>query len=542
MSHVNPTIANGTVAYLCMEYGLDNAFKLYSGGLGILAGDMLKAARDLKAPLVGVGIKWLRGYTEQIISADGKTVDLYPEHEYPFLEDTGVTVSVKIKGQRIHCKVWKTERFGNVPLYLLDTDLPTNGERLYTAFLYGGGTEERLAQEIILGVGGYKALKALGIDVDTYHFNEGHAVFAGLEMLREEVEAGTPFKEAIDRVRSRTVFTTHTPIPAGNERHSLEAILYTGANLGFTTDQLSYIGNTPFNMTVAALRLSRKANAVAELHGETAREMWRGEPRCSEIISITNGVHRPTWVAESFLSKPTDPDEVWRAHTTEKHALIDLVEERTGVKLDEKGLIIGFSRRATGYKRGNLLFSNLDRVRPLLESRKLQIVFSGKAHPRDLQGRHVIAELIKMTKLFPQSVVYLAGYDMVIGSALTRGADVWLNNPRRPLEACGTSGMKAAMNGVLNLSILDGWWPEACRHGENGWAIGDETVPLSVEEQDRQDAENLYATLENEVIPTFYNDPKRWRTMMAESIRSCSEQFCAQRMVREYCEKMYQRQ
>ncbi len=536
------TLGTKTVAYFCMEYGLENSFKLYSGGLGILAGDMLKASRDLNAPVVGVGIKWLRGYTEQVISPDGKTVDCYPEHDYPFLEDTGVTVTVKIKGQRIGCKVWKTERFGNVPLYLLDTNIPSNGERLYTAFLYGGGTEERLAQEIILGVGGYKALKALGIDVDTYHFNEGHAVFAGLEMLREEVEAGTGFKDAIERVKSKTVFTTHTPIPAGNERHPLEALLYTGANLGFTTDQLSYIGNTPFNMTVAALRLSRKANAVAELHGVTARDMWKGEQRCCEILSITNGVHRPTWVAEPFLSQPSEPEAIWKAHTAEKQALIDLVKERTGVALDPEVLLVGFSRRATGYKRGNLLFSDMGRIKKLLDGKRLQVVFSGKSHPRDLQGRSVIAELVAMAKAFPGSVVYLPGYDMRIGSAMTRGADIWLNNPRRPLEACGTSGMKAAMNGVLNVSILDGWWPEACKHGVNGWAIGGEDVPSSVEEQDRQDALNLYSVLEQEVIPTFYNDRARWKGMMAASIRSCSDQFCAQRMVRDYFEKMYRRQ
>lgn len=528
-----------TVAYFCMEYGLENSLKLYSGGLGILAGDMLKAAHDLKAPVVGVGIKWLRGYTEQVIAPDGRTVDCYPEHEYPYLEDTGVTVTVKIKGQRIACKVWRTERFGNAPLLLLDANLPANGERFYTSFLYGGGTEERLAQEIILGVGGYKALKALKIDVGTYHFNEGHAVFAGLEMLRELVEEGAGFKDAIEKVRERTVFTTHTPIPAGNERHPMEALLYTGASLGFTTDQLNYIGNTPFNMTVAALRLSRRANAVAELHGETAREMWRAEQRCAEIISITNGVHRPTWVAEPFLAEGLDPDGVWAAHCAEKRALISLIEERTGARLDPEVLLVGFSRRATGYKRGNLIFSDPLRTQKLLDGKKMQVVFSGKAHPRDLQGRQVIAELVRMTKEFPRSVVYLPGYDMEIGRAMTRGADVWLNNPRRPLEACGTSGMKAAMNGVLNVSILDGWWPEACEHGKNGWAIGNEEPASSVEEQDRRDAANLYSVLEQEVVPTYYGDRNRWKRMMVESIRSCSEQFCAGRMVREYFEKMY---
>jgi starch phosphorylase len=529
----------GTVAYFCMEYGLENSFKLYSGGLGILAGDTLKAARDLKTPLVGIGIKWSRGFAEQMLSADGKTVDCYAEYDYPFLEDTGVTVSVTIKGQPIHCKVWKTEKFGNVPLYLLDTDIPQNGERQYTAFLYGGGTEERLAQEIVLGVGGYRALKALGIKVDTYHFNEGHAVFAALTMLREQLDSGVAFKEAIEAVKTQVVFTTHTPIPAGNERHSLEALLYTGASLGFTTDQLNYIGNTPFNMTVAALRLSRKANAVAELHGVTARDMWKNEARCSEIIAITNGVHRPTWVAESFLSKPTDPDAVWESHMAEKSALIDFIKAKSGVQFDPNVLLVGFSRRATGYKRGNLLFSDMERIKKLLDGKKLQIVFAGKSHPRDSIGRKVIAELVKMSQQFPTSVVYLSGYDMNMGQMLTRGADVWLNNPRRPLEACGTSGMKAAMNGVLNVSILDGWWPEACKHGVNGWAIGGENVPAKVEEQDRQDALNLYNVFEQEVVPTYYSEPARWRKMMVESIQSCSGMFCAERMVRDYFEKMY---
>jgi starch phosphorylase len=541
MSVGNSPIPAGapSVAYFCMEYGMQNSFKLYSGGLGILAGDMLKAAHDVKAPLVGIGIKWARGYAEQSIDPDGKPIDCYPEYDYPFLEDTGVTVSVKIKGADIACKVWKTTRFGNVPLYLLDTKVPGNSEQLYTAFLYGGGGEDRVAQEIILGAGGVKALRALGIKVDTYHFNEGHAVFAGLQLLREEIDAGVPFKQAIENVKKNIVFTTHTPIPAGNERHSLECLLYMGGNFGFTTDQLNWIGNTPFNMTVAALRLSRKSNAVAELHGVTAREMWKGEARCSEIVTVTNGVHRETWVGEAFLSKPTDPEVVWKAHTEQKAALIDLVRTRTGVQLDPSILLIGFSRRATGYKRGNLLFSDLDRARKLLDSGKLQVVFSGKSHPRDVQGRQVIAELIKMTALFPKSVVFIPDYDMDIGQAMTRGADVWLNNPRRPLEACGTSGMKAAMNGVLNVSILDGWWPEACKHGENGWAIGGEHVPPSVEEQDRQDAGNLYSVFEQEVIPTYYQDQARWKKMMVNSITSCSDAFCATRMVREYYEKMY---
>jgi starch phosphorylase len=534
------SFGNGTVAYFCMEYGLESSFKLYSGGLGILAGDTLKAARDLNAPMVGIGIRWSRGFAEQMLTPEGKTVDCYTEYEYPFLEDTGVMVTVTIKSQPIRCKIWKTESFSNVPLYLLDADLPQNGERFYTAFLYGGATEERLAQEIILGVGGYRALKALGLSIDTYHFNEGHAVFAGLEMLREQIDAGTPFKEAIEKVRSKTVFTTHTPIPAGNERHPLEALLYTGANLGFTTDQLSYIGNTPFNMTVAALRLSRKANAVAELHGVTARDMWKNEPRCSEIIAITNGVHRPTWVSESFLGKPTDPEEVWDAHAIEKKALIGFIKATSGVEFDPNVLLVGFSRRATGYKRGNLLFSDMERIKQLLDTKRMQIVFAGKSHPRDALGRKVIAELVQMSKLFPESVVYLSGYDMDMGRILTRGADVWLNNPRRPLEACGTSGMKAAMNGVLNVSILDGWWPEACKHGVNGWAIGGETVPPTVDEQDRQDALNLYNVFEQEVIPTYYNNRAKWKEMMVESIQSCSGMFCAERMVRDYFEKMYQ--
>jgi starch phosphorylase len=292
-------------------------------------------------------------------------------------------------------------------------------------------------------------------------------------------------------------------------------------------------------MTVAALRLSRKANAVAELHGVTARKMWKDETRCSDIGAITNGIHRRTWIAEPFLNKPTDPEVVWNAHMQEKRALIDFIRDRSGVTLNLDILLVGFSRRATGYKRGNLLFSDMDRIKTLLDGKKLQIVFSGKAHPRDATGRSVVAELVKMSKLFPSSVVFLSGYDMEVGRTLTRGADVWLNNPRRPLEACGTSGMKAAMNGVLNVSILDGWWPEACKHGVNGWAIGGESVPATTEEQDQQDAQNLYQVFEQEVIPTYYSDRARWKKMMVESIQSCSAQFCAERMVRQYFEEMY---
>lgn len=525
------------VAYFCMEFGLHEDFKIYSGGLGILAGDILKAAKDEKLPLIGVGILWRQGYTTQLIGENGKPYDCFPEYRYDFLEDTGVTVRVRIRGRQVQCKVWKCTKYGNVPLYLLDTNLPDNNDPFITGQLYGWFGEERIAQEMVLGIGGVRALRALGIDVDIYHFNDSHPLLAGLELIREEMdERGLSLEAAWKKVREHIVFTTHTPVIAGNEVHEHELLRYMGANNGLTYGQMLKLGGEPFGMTVAGLRLAKKANAVAELHGETARCMWREVTGAAPIIAITNGVHNGTWQDPRIIQAFNQKEDLWEPHLAAKREMFAEIERLNGVKLNENTLTIGFGRRAAPYKRGDLIFSNKNIIESLLKEGKLQIIFSGKAHPNDLGGKEIVANLYKMATIYPQSVVFLQNYDMKIGKLLTRGCDVWLNNPIRPLEASGTSGMKAAMNGVLNFSVLDGWWPEGCVHGENGWQIGN---GYEGKDQDKVDAESLYKVLLEEIIPTFYNHRDQWVTMMRASIEMSRERFSAARMVREYYQQMY---
>ncbi len=539
-SKYSPNKNDKKVAYFCMEYGLAQEFKMYSGGLGILAGDILKAAHDLKKPLVGIGLLWKQGYTDQIISKEGKPVDTYQNYKYDFLTDTGVKVKVRIRTNDIWCKVWLADTYENAPLLLLDTDIPENADRWITGQLYGWFSEERVAQEMILGIGGVRALRALNIPVEVYHFNEGHAVLAGLELIRENMqEKNMSYETALKTAKKSIVFTTHTPIKEGNEHHQPEVLNYMQANLNFNAQQMHNIGGTPFNMTVAALHLSRNSNAVAVLHAETATKMWEDITDKPEIIPITNGIHRKTWVAPELMGANDRGEILWGKHLQQKKELIKFVKERNGVTLKEDVLLVGFSRRAAMYKRGDLIFTDLQKVSELFKTNKLQLIFSGKAHPLDDGGKILVSNLVKMSREFPQNVVFLENYDMTIGARLTRGCDVWLNNPRRPLEACGTSGMKAAMNGVLNLSILDGWWPEVCEHGVNGWAIGDTVVPKTVEEQDRRDVEFLYNTLIKEVIPTYYQNRSKWIQMMEKSISSTTVAFCAETMVKKYYSDLY---
>lgn len=539
------------VAYFCMEYGLQSDFKIYAGGLGILAGDYMKGAKDHGYPIVGIGLKWKQGYGDQMIDENGQPFDTYHNNRYDFLKDTGVVVEVAIRRTRVKCKVWKVKGFGNAPLYLLDTDLPENDDAWITGQLYGWFGEERIAQEMVLGIGGVRALRALGIGVDVYHFNEGHALFAGFELMREEIQKTKPkrpkrkawtdeaVKKAQKKVREKIVFTTHTPVIQGNESHPIDRLIYMGANLGLSKKQLKKLGGSPFNMTVAALRLSRKSNAVAQLHGETANKMWAHVKGRSEIVAITNGIHRPTWVDAKMLDAAKGKGSLWKRHLKNKKALVDFVRQRTGVKLDVNKLIIGFARRAVAYKRSDLIFSDPKIIGPLLKKRTVQLVFSGKAHPLDDRGKAIIANLVAMSKKYPKSVVFLENYDMTIGAHLTRGADVWLNNPVCPKEASGTSGMKAAMNGVLNLSTLDGWWPEACRHGKNGWQIGDAFEHADPSVQDAHDRKALYKVLTREVIPTFYKKPEKWTKMMRASINDTKAAFSVKRMLAEYYELLY---
>lgn len=527
------------VAYFCMEYGLQSDFKLYAGGLGILAGDYIKGAKDLGLPMTAIGIKWKQGYGDQAIDMDGKPYDTYHNYNYDFLKDTGVKVTVKIRNTDVVCKVWETEKFGNIPLYLLDTDIPENSDAWITGQLYGWFGEERIAQEMVLGIGGIKALRKLQIPIHIYHFNEGHAVFAALELIKEKMSSGYTFEEAWNLTKKEVVFTTHTPIAAGNECHPIDKLDFMGAFNGLTKDQMIRIGGDPFNMTVAALRLSKKSNAVAKLHAQTANKMWRDVSGRSQIIGITNAIHIPTWVDERIIKAYEENSDLWNAHMNVKKDLISFAQERTGIKLNAENLLIGFSRRAAPYKRSDLIFTKPEIIDPLLNSGKVQIIFSGKAHPLDDTGKEIVANLVSMMKKYPRSVIFLENYDMNIGKMLTRGADIWLNNPRRPQEASGTSGMKAAMNGVLNCSILDGWWPEACIDGVNGWQFGNGFESDDIEELDKHDCDALYDTLINRVIPAYYENRDKWVSMMKESIKTTKDYFSIKRMLEEYYEKLY---
>lgn len=524
------------VAYFCMEFGLHEEFRIYSGGLGILAGDILKAAKDLNCPMVGVGILWRQGYTQQLIDENGKPYDCFHEYSYDFLKDTGVTVEVTIRERPVRAKVWKCDKYGNVPLYLLDTNVPGNADIFITGQLYGWFGEERIAQEMILSIGGVRALRALGLDVDIYHFNDSHPVLAGTELIREKMSEGRTFEEAWAEIRQKIIFTTHTPVVAGNETHDHKLLKYMGAYNGLTRNQMLKLGGNPFSMTAAGLRLSRKANAVAQLHGVTARKMWKKAGGASEIIAITNGVHNGTWQDARVVEASGKGPGLWDAHMVAKREMLDEIYERNGVRLKEAVLTIGFARRAAPYKRSDLIFRKKEIIEPLLRDGRLQIIFSGKAHPNDLTGKQIISNLYAMTEQYPESVVFIQDYDMKIGKLLTRGCDVWLNNPVRPMEASGTSGMKAAMNGVLNMSVLDGWWPEGCVHGVTGWQIGN---GYEGKDCDRVDSEALYNVLLTEVIPTYYGNRDKWLEMMKASIEMSQWKFSAARMVKQYYELMY---
>jgi glycogen phosphorylase len=533
MSHALPR-----VAYFCMEYGLSERLTIYSGGLGVLAGDFLRSAKALELPLVGVGIAWAEGYTLQTIGADGQPHDTGMPLDRSYLVREEPTVSVTIGDREVPLTIWRVEAFDNATLYLLE---PAEArDQWITRRLYGGGEDDRVAQEIILGVGGVRALAALGIHTDLYHFNEGHAVFAGLELMQRHRERGASFDAAWEAVREQIVFTTHTPVDAGNEKHDFDRLKKMGAKGEFSAHELERLGGRPFNMTVAGLRLAARANAVAELHGETARRMWQHVSDAAPIDAITNGVDHRVWQDER-VRDATDAVELDRAHAAGKRELIDEVQRRCGVELDPQILTIGFARRATAYKRATLLFHDRPRADALLASGQVQLVFAGKSHPRDLGGRALIAELVALTLRYPGRVVFLENHDLALGRQLTRGCDVWLNTPRRPLEACGTSGMKAAMNGVLNLSILDGWWVEGCEDGVNGWRIGDESEHASEAAGDAADAAALHDLLEREVMPTYYRDRGRWLRMMQASITMAVERFSSDRMVRDYYERLYRR-
>lgn len=592
--YTGPRDERPLVAYFSAEFGLTESLRIYSGGLGVLAGDHLKSASDLGIPLVAVGLLYREGYFRQEIDGDGRQTESFPAADFDDLpvhtvtRDDGAPLLVKLPfpGRRVAVRLWRAD-VGRVPLFLLDADIPenTDADRRLTARLYGGDQETRIAQEILLGMGGYRALQALGLDPETYHMNEGHSAFLALDLVRELMQADDlDFDTAAARARERCVFTTHTPVQAGHDRFSraLMARYLTGTAhaLGLDLDALMELGREkpgtgPFTMTILALRLARATNGVSALHGAVSRDMWRGlwpdRPVDQVPIDhITNGVHMPSWVHTQVAAtygvdvdriglegEPApDPDAtaLWAAHRERRRNLVAYVGRTTGVELDPDTLTVAFARRFATYKRATLLLGDLDRLGRIVNhpERPVQVVFAGKAHPKDEGGKALIARIAEVSRQdrFRGRVVFVPGYGIDVARELVQGADVWLNTPRRPMEASGTSGMKAAMNGVLNLSILDGWWDEAFGGRAEGapspgWAIG-ESGPAARNrkpaEADRADREALYRALEEDVAPLFYDRdesgiPGPWVARMRESIRQVVPFFNTHRMLREYTDR-----
>jgi len=559
------------VAYFSAEFGVDASLPIYSGGLGVLAGDHLKAASDAGLPLVAAGLLYHGGYLRQTLDDAGWQHEEYPRLDLALTglrlerDDAGapIQVSIPLGDRETHAQVWRAD-IGRVPLYLLDTDIEANSaiDREITQRLYDRGNDHRserdirICQEIVLGIGGVRALRALGYDaLETFHLNEGHASFLLLERAREAHAAGKDYDAALDETREHAVFTTHTPVPAGHDRFAHDLLLYYLGpwwrdTLGFTDWQLLSLGGAgDFSMTELALNVTRAVNAVSVKHGEVSRAMFPGRP----IGSITNGVHHPTWTGPhaAALYDRALPDwredgerlrgadglagrDVRAAHDAAKRDMIAAVNARyPGAALEEGVFTIGFARRMTGYKRATLLFRDPARL-AAVAARGLQVVVAGKAHPRDDEGKSIIAEIVRHAGDAPVRVIFVAGYDMALARLLVAGSDIWLNNPHRPMEASGTSGMKALLNGVPNLSVLDGWWIEGYR-GTNGWPIGE---GYSGGDEDSYDAGSLYDTLERDVIPEYYDRPDDWTARMTRAIAT-SPDFSAQRMVLQYASEMY---
>ncbi|HEX8891652.1 MAG TPA: alpha-glucan family phosphorylase [Pyrinomonadaceae bacterium] len=604
------------VAYFCAEYGIHNSLPFYSGGLGILAGDHLKSASDLGLPLVAVGLLYRYGYFRQRLKRDGWQEEFYgetypsvlPIHQVKDEEGTPVIIEVLMRERPVRAQAWRVD-VGRIPLYLLDTNIEENDEtdRLVTGHLYGGDRETRVVQEMLLGIGGVRLLRRLGIEPHVFHLNEGHSAFLTLELAREVREAeGIHFHEAAPRVRERCVFTTHTPIAAGNDEFIVPLIEKCFGSsyeesLGISHEDFINMGRiTPNNeeelygLTPLAIKMCRSTNGVSRKHGEVSRALWKElwpERTVEEvpITSVTNGVHAPTWVApmiralfekhvgENWSEITRNPEEwrrriasisdedLWRAHSLLKQRLIAFVRHRSfntrlannenmeyiesaRTMFDPAALTIGFARRVAAYKRWELILTDPHRLLRLLNSdeRPVQFIFAGKAHPQD-QGAKLILQHMAQWKHDPlvrRRAVFLQDYDQEIARQLVQSVDVWMNVPRRPLEASGTSGEKVAMNGGLNLSILDGWWIEGY-DGTNGFAIGGEAAPLEENANiDEADAESLYRTLEEEVVPAYYERdshglPRRWVGMMRRSIETLVPTFNSDRMVEEYARKIY---
>lgn len=606
-----PEKANHLIAYFSAEYGLNEVLPVYSGGLGVLSGDHCKAASDLGLPFAAIGLFYKQGYFNQHINQDGWQETNYPDlnvSHLPILPVTNqkgedVFIGVELPGRVVYAKVWEV-KIGRVSLYLMDTDVERNSDsdRFLTSRLYGGDQETRIQQEIFLGIGGIKVLDALGLKPSVYHMNEGHSAFMGLELMRKLIqESGLPFSAAKEAASSSIIFTTHTAVPAGNDVFPLDMIDKYFSNywssLGISRHEFLDLGlkvndSHNFNMTVLAITLSGWRNGVSELHGAVTRSifknLWPGVPEDEvPITHVTNGIHTLTWLSPNFkylydsylecgwqerlhdrevwedIDRIPD-EELWEVHRNLKIKMINFVRDRlrnqritngepvevikeTGELLDPDVLTIGFARRFATYKRADLIFRNIERIKRILNNPKMpvQIIFAGKAHPADGPAHEVIKRIndISRQEGFRGRVVLVENYNMTLARNMVQGVDVWLNNPRRPLEASGTSGQKVAINGVINFSILDGWWCEGY-NGKNGWAIGDDTFYGNEYYQDNADSESIYDILENQIVPLYYDKdgrgiPVKWMKMMKESIKSLSCMYSTHRMVQDYSTKFY---
>jgi glycogen phosphorylase len=603
------------VVYFCAEYGVHNSLPLYSGGLGVLAGDHLKSASDLGLPLVAVGLLYHYGYFRQRLNPEGWQEEFYgetdpaqlPLHQIKTRDGAKLLVEVLIRGRFVRAQVWRAD-IGRVPLYLLDTNIAANQEtdRWVTGHLYGGDRETRIVQEMLLGIGGVTLLRKLDIQPAVFHLNEGHSAFLTLELARELIQSqGLSFVEAAKLVRERCVFTTHTPVAAGNDEFEVDLLTRSFGSsyeeeLGLTRDEFVALGRTdpdnprePYGLTPLAIRMCRSTNGVSRKHGEVSRALWQKlwpEDTVEQvpITHVTNGVHAPTWIApliKSLYEKHIGPDwavllrdaakwaqaiaripdeELWAAHLLLKERLIAFIRQRSFLARANGGeteqyskaarsmfkphvLTIGFARRVAGYKRWNLLLKDPQRLLKIVNSsdRPVQFVFAGKAHPQDQEAKLILQQVARWesTTGAGDRSVFLQNYDHEIARQLVQSVDVWLNVPRRPLEASGTSGEKVAMNGGLNLSVLDGWWLEGY-DGTNGFAIGNEVEATEAADIDASDAESLYRVLEQQVVPIYYDRdseglPRNWISMMKSSIATLVPEFNSDRMVEEYTRRIY---
>jgi starch phosphorylase len=604
----HPKAKDKIIAYFSAEFGMHESLPIYSGGLGILSGDHIKESSDMALPFIAVGFIYPQGYFRQRLDHSGWQFAEYNKLDFadapatPALTPDGeeVVVEIELPGRHIYAKVYRIQ-VGRTPLFLMDTDIHPNSpqDRELSARLYGGDQEMRISQELVLGIGGVRALRKMGISPTVWHMNEGHSAFLVLELMREKVQQGTPIHQAMDEVRGSAVFTTHTPVPAGNDAFPFGMIEKFFMNywpqLNMSHEDFMNLARQDqswgptFAMTVLALRLSDSHNGVSKLHGHVARGMWnwlypdKGRDDVP-IGHVTNGVHSASWLApelralfDSYLPKNwedhiDDPatwkgianianNVLWEVRCNLRSQLIEFVHERTRKRLqridpnahippmlNKDALTIGFARRFATYKRATLMFKDLERLKAILNrhDRPVQIIFSGKAHPADNPGKHFIQDIYQLS-LQPGlegKILFVEEYDIAVGRMMVQGVDMWLNNPRRPHEASGTSGQKASLNGSPNASILDGWWPEAF-NGKNGWAIGEEREYENQEEQDWLDAQSLYHVLEHEIIPAFYDHrdehgvPARWMEIAKESIVTCAPQFSTRRMLADYMSQYY---